>query len=343
MLVSRIKTLSFKRDFFKTATKWQKMCFDMEMSLDDMSSNVYREINELTTKHITDGEISTFGSKVTEIYNKIKEKKQRGESYGLPSVFEKLNEYFQYEDTELVICEARMKKGKSWLAMIEGLHKAMNGVPTFIQDSEMSDENFYIRVLSYLSGYSTYKIKNEILTDEEEEKISEINEYISNLPLFHNYDPYITKEKFYSICAQKKSEIGLKFIVWDYIKCDDSIIGASERSAYMSGITNFLKNVIAGDLKMSVLAFCQLNRNNEVAESDGIEKYCSVAMKWEEKTEAEIVEDGVECGTHKLTVKLNRLGKQHMGEKDYIDMKFCTGRPGIEEAQQHASTVNPFS
>ena len=109
----------------------------------------------------------------------------------------------------------------------------------------------------------------------------------------------------------------------------------------MGGIANWLKNNIAGDLKLSVLAFAQLNRQNEVAESDGIEKYCSVAVKWEEKTNDEIIADGKECGTHKMTVKLNRLGKQHLGEGDYIDMKFLSDKAGIEEAKQHKKE-NPY-
>ena len=135
--------------------------------------------------------------------------------------------------------------------------------------------------------------------------------------------------------------MGLKFIIWDYIKCDDSILQSSERSAYMAGIANWLKNNIAGDLKMSVLAFAQLNRQNEVAESDGIEKYCSVAVKWEEKADDEIIKDGIECGTHKLKVKLNRLGLQHDREDDYIDMMFTKEKVGIVEAKQH-ERATPF-
>jgi len=342
LLVNRVVEFAFKRDFYKKANDWQRLCLDDDVHLDDMSNTVYKELNDMTTSFVTDGEITTFGSKIKDIWKKIKEKKDRGESYGLPSFFPSVNDFFTYEETELVVVEARMKKGKSWLAMIEALHKAMNGVPTFVQDSEMSDENWYVRALSYLSGIPVSRIKNSTLTKEEESKIEETNDYLEKLPLFHNFDPYITKERFYSICAQKKIEMGLKFVVWDYIKCDDSILSSSERSAYMAGVTNWLKNIIAGDLRMSVLAFCQLNRSNEVAESDGIEKYCSVAVKWEEKSNEEIISDGKECGTHKLTVKLNRLGKQHMGESDYIDMMFTTGRVGIKEAKQHIEST-PFN
>lgn len=335
LLVNRVVALSFKRDFYKHTVNWKTLCFDDTVSLEDMSNCVYQQLNSLTTSYITDGEIATFGSKVKNLWKHIKEKKERKEAFGLPSFFPSLNHYFTYEETELIIMEARMKQGKSWLAMMEALHKAMNGVPTFVQDSEMSDESWYVRVISYLSQIPIHRIKNETLSEEEIRTIEQTNDYIETLPLFHNFDPYITKERFYSICAQKKIEMGLKFVVWDYIKCNDSILNSAERSAYMAGITNWLKNIIAGDLKLSVLAFAQLNRQNEVAESDGIEKHCSVAVKWEEKTKEEMLIDGRECGTHKFTVKLNRLGKQHVGDNDYIDMMFLQETIGIVEAKRH--------
>lgn len=341
LLVKKVVGLAFKRELYKTVDKWQRSCIRDDAQLDEISHTIYRDLDKLTATFVTDGEITTFGSKVNDIWQKIKDKKERGELYGLPSFFPTLNEYLSYEETELIVIESRMKKGKSWLAMIEAYDKAKNGVPTLVQDSEMSDENWYIRLVSYISGISTKRIKDEKLTAEEEKLIERTNKHIETLPLFHNFDPYITKEKFYSICAQKKIDVGLKFIVWDYIKCDDAILNSAERSAYMAGITNWLKNIIAGDLKMSVLAFAQLNRNNEVAESDGIEKYCSSAVRWVEKTNDEIIRDGKECGTHKMIVKLNRLGKQHMGDDEYIDMMFTQSRVGIIEARQH-NTLTPY-
>lgn len=109
----------------------------------------------------------------------------------------------------------------------------------------------------------------------------------------------------------------------------------------MAGRTNFLKNKISGELNLPVLAFAQLNRTGEVAESDGIERNTSVSVKWEKKTPDEIAEDGPECGMNKMTVKLNRIGKCHMGEKEYIDMMFLRDRAGIVEAKQHVE-VSPY-
>lgn len=341
LLVDRVVSLSFKREMFKTVSRWQRLCQDENVSLDDLNIKVYKDLNGLTSKYVTGGEITTLGSKAKSLWESIREKKERGEMYGLPSFFPSLAPFFSYEDGELVVLEARMGTGKSFICMMEALHKAMNGVPTFVQDSEMTDENWYIRVLSYLTGIDTKRIKNETLTEEESVRIDKANECLETVPLFHNYDPYITKERFYSICSQKKIEAGLKFVVWDYIKADDTILDPAERSSYLGGMTNFLKNVIAGDLNIPVLAFCQLNRVGQVAESDGIERYCSVALKWERKTEEEITNDGKECGNYKLIVKKNRLGREHIGEGEYIDMMKFADRICITEAKQHKE-ANPF-
>ena len=270
-----------------------------------------------------------------EIWQDTLERKERGESYGLPSFFPHWNEYYTYENSELVVISSRMKNGKSWLALIEAIHKAQNGVPTMIIDTEMSDSNWFFRAVAYLSGIRESRIKNVDLTAEEQSIVEEKIKYLKTLPIYHIFDPLISNEKVYSLVAQKQIECQLGFLIYDYLKPDDNLVDASKRSAELGAKTNFLKNRVAGGLNIPVLAFAQLNRNNEVADSDYIERYASVSVRWEKKTPDELIEDGPECGTHKMTVKLNRLGKCHMGEGDYIDMGFLGDKPGIAEAKQH--------
>jgi len=335
ILSKKVVEYAFKRSLFKKCDSWQRICENSDIELSEISSGVYRDLNNLTASFVLDRETRVIGDEIDEIYQRIKQKKERGESYGLPSCYPALNEFYSYEPSELIMFSARMKKGKSWLAMFEALHKAENGVCVLVLDTEMSDEQWYIRALSYLSGIRVKRIKNDILSDEEEQLIKECNDKLKSYNIFHVYMPVFNKEKFYSMCAQLKISAGLQFVVFDYIKSDDSLLDAAARSAYMGGMTNFLKNTIAGELNLSVLAFCQLNRSGEVAESDAIERYCSTMCKWEEKTPEEIERDGRECGTHKITVKLNRLGIQHNGDDEYIDMMWLRDRIGIVQATQH--------
>lgn len=341
MLAERVTEMAFKRLFFVKLTEWQRMCFKQDTSLSDMNNRVYDELNSITAQFITGGDIQTIGSVVDDIWQETIERKERGESYGLPSFFPLLNEYFAYEKTELVVVSSRMKNGKSWLALIEAIHKAKNGVPVMIIDTEMSDKNWFYRSVGYLAGIDEKKVKNLDVTQEGKRRIEIAKEKLKTLPIYHVFDPLITNEQVYSMVAKKQIECGLGFVIYDYLKADDKYKEAAARSAELGEKTNFLKNRIAGGLNIPVLAFAQLNRNNEVADSDYIERYCSVSVKWEKKEGSEIYADGPECGTHKMTVKLNRIGKCHMGDKDYIDMKFIGTRPGIVEAKQH-KVENPY-
>jgi hypothetical protein len=152
----------------------------------------------------------------------------------------------------------------------------------------------------------------------------------------------MTNEKLYSICAEKQIEMGLQFVIFDYIKGSGNILDAASRSAEMAAKTDFLKNELAGNLNLSVLALCQLNRFNIVAESDGIEKNCSVSVTWREKTEEELMKDGLDCGNYILSIDLNRLGGQMDSSEDYIDMIFNGDKLLITEAKQHEKKQKPF-
>jgi len=342
MLVKIVMTLAFKREFLKQSMNWQQMCTKKDVTLEEMSGNIYNDFNSLTTKFVTDGEISTIGGNVMSTWNSIKSIKERCGTYGFPTPYESINNFFHFEDGELYIIEARMKVGKSLLSLATAVNLALQGIPVLIFDTEMPSDQFSLRLISYFSGLSGEKIKHESLTNEENIKIERAIENISKLPIYHHYAPSMTKEQMFSIVAQKKIEVGLKMVIYDYIKGADSIIDSASRSLEMGSLTNFLKNRVAGELKIPVLAFCQLSRTGVVAESDGIERYCTVACKFEEKTPEEIIRDGAECGTHKFTVKLNRLGKNHRNQNDYIDMKFLGTSIRIVEAKKHILEENPF-
>ena len=90
-----------------------------------------------------------------------------------------------------------------------------------------------------------------------------------------------------------------------------------------------------------MLAGAQLNRANQVADSDKLERYVSASMLWRDKTTEELAKDTLDCGNFALTVDLNRMGEQ-MGEDEYISFAFDGNRMRIEQAKQHDSSSNPF-
>lgn len=337
MLVNRVVELSFKRDLNKKLTECQNRCFS-DCRLNDLNTDVYNSLDGLTEKYITGEEIKTFGESTDLLWDEICNRRTDSGIYGVPSKFNIVNEYFTYEPTELVLISGRMKQGKSAFMMNEAIDKVKNNYPTLYIDTEMSDRLFFERMLANVSGVSVKEIKTGQYSEIDAAKIKTAREWIKKQPFVHIYDPNLSNESLYATCKILKRKIGLGFVVFDYIKSNatDSSVQYNELGARC----DFLKNNIAGDLELPVLAGAQINRQGQIADSDKLERYCSVSIKWEQKSSEEFLNDGEACGNYKLSIKLNRLGEQ-MSDEDYIDMKFDGARMRIAQAEQHKSS-NPF-
>ena len=340
LLVNNVVTMSFKRDLYKKTLEIQSSCFNSEADLGKLNTLVNEEINGLTEKYITSSEIELLGGKVDDLWNEICSRRTDEGIYGLPSKFSLLNEYFSYEPTELVLLKARMKRGKSMFFLNEAVHKIRNGVPTLYIDTEMSTRVFLERMLANISGVPIRKIKTGKYDSREEKLLNDARAFIKKAPFVHMYLPQVTDDEIYTIHKVLKYKIGLEFSIFDYIKMD--MISSSEQYNALGQRTNFLKNNIAGELEIAVLAGAQLNRNNQVADSDKMERYVSTSILWREKTSEEIMNDGgLDYGNYALSINLNRNGQQ-MEEDEYISMSLDGDRMRIEQAKQPVRDENPF-
>lgn len=340
LLVNNVITMSFKRDLYKKTLEIQSACFNSDADLGKLNTLVNEEINNLTERYITSSEIELFGSRVDDLWEEICNRRTEDGIYGLPSKFSILNEYFSYEPTELVLLKARMKRGKSMFFLNEAVHKIKNGVPTLYIDTEMSSRLFFERMLANISGVSMRKIKTGRYDNNEAKLLDDARNFIKQAPFVHMYLPQITDDEIYSIHKVLKYKMGLEFSIYDYIKMD--MISSSEQYNALGQRTNFLKNNIAGELNIAVLAGAQLNRNNQVADSDKMERYVSTSILWREKTAEEIANDGgLDYGNYALTINLNRNGQQ-MEDDEYISMSLDGDRMRIEQAKQPTRENNPF-
>lgn len=335
MLADNIVTLAFKRDLVKTLDKVSRSCFKNDIDLDTLSNNVYDELDNLTQKYISSTEIHTLGTEIDSIWEEICNRRSDNGVYGIPSKFNIFNDYFTYETGELVVVQAKYKRGKSVLLMNEVVHKLRNGVPTLVIDTEMQTRLYTERLISHITGIEIKRIKNGQYSKEEAQTIATCIAWLKEQPFVHIYDPQMTNEKMYSICKMLKYKIGLTFVVFDYIKSNE--ISTSDNYNILGAKCDFLKNKIAGELDLAVLSACQLNRMGEVADSDKINRYLSVGIKWDYKNQEMIAKDGMECGNTFAKIYVNRLGQQMQedDEDEYIDFVFNGDTMTIVEAEQH--------
>ena len=339
LLVNNVVTMAFKRDLSKAIEEIRGDCFDANIDLSKLNSIVNNKINKLTEQYVTSHEIQLFGDKVDSLWQEICDRRTDTGIYGIPSKFPHISNYLTYEQGELILLKARMKKGKSAFFLNEAIHKIKNGVPTLFFDTEMQDRLFYERMLANLTGIEVRRIKRGEYSYDEGQLLAKTNEWIKKQPFVHIYTPVTTDEEIYAIHKILKYKMGLEFSIFDYIK--SNILSTSENYNALGARCDFLKNNVAGELNIAILAGAQLNRGLQVADSDKLERYVSASMLWRDKTEEELENDGLDCGNFCLTIDLNRLGEQ-MNDDEYIDFKFDGNRMRIEEAEQHKKEETPF-
>lgn len=343
LLTDNIVSNSFRRDLIYTLRRLEKRCYRKNVDLDKLNVEVSDALDELTEKYIVHNEVHTLGLDIDSIWEEIVSRRNENGQSGILSKFALLNEYFTYEIGELVVLQAKYKRGKSVFLMNEVVHKLQNGIAALVVDTEMPTRLYTERLISHITGIEVKRIKNGNYDTKEAEKIKKCIEWLKQQPFVHIYDPQMTNEKLYSICKMLKYRIGLQFVVFDYIKSNET--STSDNYNILGAKCDFLKNRIAGELDLAVLSACQLGRSGEVADSDKINRYLSVGIKWDYKPEKLIQKDTMECGNTYARVYVNRLGRQMQedDEDDYIDFVFRGDIMTITESQiQHKRAKDTY-
>lgn len=336
MLTKIVIAMAYKRELYSILKSHTEICLD-ENNKD--VNNIYKLLTEnvdnLTQKYIIDDKIKPIGEKIDDLWEELC-KRRTNMGYGIPSKFPRLNDFFTYEKSEVVVVRAQRKIGKSVFMLNEAIHLIRNNIPVMYVDTEMSDLNFIPRLLANLTGININNIKSGNYSKSDEELIESAKRWLKPKPFIHIYNPTMDLKELYALTKIKKIEMNLQFLIYDYIK-------ASGENLYtkLADITNYLKNDIAGQLDIAVLAGAQENRAGDIGDSFKIEQYASTIMSLRPKTEEEIMTDGTECGNYCINVVANRNG-ENMDESDYIDLVFKKNIAVIEQAKRQHKKENPF-
>jgi replicative DNA helicase len=214
------------------------------------------------------------------------------------------------------------------------------GTPTVYFDTVMADRLFFERMLANVSNVNLKTLKSGTYTKEEFDRIQQAKQWIKEQPFVHIYDPQFTNDKIYATCNILMYKMGLQFVCFDYIKGNDT--DAFALSNKLGQVTDVLKNEIAGDLGMCVLAACQLNKQNEISSSDKIAMYASTIVMWRYKTSSEIKEDGgLDYGNIYTRIYLNRNGAMQ-DDDEWMNLKFDGDTQTIVDCKQNERPDQPF-
>jgi replicative DNA helicase len=231
----------------------------------------------------------------------------------------------------LMVIAARKKMGKSTFITNIGCHVAYNlEVPTLYIDTELSFSEWQTRALAKMSKVKERDVKQGGWSPQQLMAIEDAKRRMSRGKIFHKYMPGYSVEKVVALCKKYKIKENIGLIIFDYIKEPDlsSTDGSRKEHQLLGDITTKLKD-LAGILDIPVLTAVQLNRANDIADSDRIARYGDIIAMWGPRTEDEKEMAGrSECGNYKIHIQDTRRGgstcKEGIGYwffKQYLDIK----------------------
>ena len=212
---------------------------------------------------------------------------------GLPIMtgFPDLDEYLGgLQRADLVILGARPSMGKSSLAVNMAVNAAKSGQTCGVFNLEMTREQLAMRILASEAEIDSHRLRLGLYTHFEEARIIDSIGRLSDLPVFIDDTPYQGMVEMRGKARRLALERGLDLLVVDYLQLvqGKQRWGQSNRVQEITEISRELK-VLAGDLKVALIACSQLNRmvenrpNNrprlsDLRDSGSIEQDADVVM-----------------------------------------------------------------
>lgn len=111
LLARKVISLAFKRESYIKLTEMAKSVLETKEEINELNYRLQTDLVRFANNYIVDTNVQKIGDKVDDIYSEIEEDRNGG-FFGLPSKFKRLNEYFTYEKTELVVIGGRAKSGR---------------------------------------------------------------------------------------------------------------------------------------------------------------------------------------------------------------------------------------
>lgn len=219
--------------------------------------------------------------------------------------------------TLTVIC-ARPKHGKSTFLSSIAAHVAYSlSKPVLYIDTEMSFEEWRTRVMAMLSGVPERRIKHGGFNDDEYNRIAKAAAIIKKGKLFHEFLPGYNVDKIVSLYKKYKHKEDIGLALFDYIKAPQGSDFQNKKEYQIIGdVTTALKD-LAGILKIPFIAANQINRQDDIADSDRILRYADVIAFFKRRSEEELqaLEEKYrpfhgDYGTYRLWIKESRRGGQ---------------------------------
>lgn len=209
--------------------------------------------------------------------------------------------------------------GKTTLALQISEYIARKGLHIGFISLEMAETQLIQKIVSRISRVNGYKLRAGNLEDNDFIKIAEVCEDISELP-FHIISQVRTIQEIEVKARQLKNKGELDLLIIDYLQLIKNSNKFGNREQEVADISRTLK-LLSLELKIPIIALCQLNRNAnkmeptlaDLRESGAIEQDAdNVIFLYQEEGQEE----------DKSPIVIAKVAKQRGGDVGRVKLRF---------------------
>ena len=265
-----VSEASIKRTTIQKLTKLAQDGYDSKVEAFDYVDLVEKEVFELSKRRKVDSFKPISVVSKTVLTNTEQNSSRTDEVVGLDTGFGCLNKYTQgFQPGQLIILAARPAMGKSAMAMnlavrVARANKGGHGTVA-IFSLEMSAEQLVERMIACDSNIRLNNIKSgRIGTKNDWTRFNTACNNLGQLNLYFDDSSDASISSIRAKCRKLASDVGLDFIVIDYLQLieSDSANSRATQQERVSKISRSLK-LMARELSVPVLALSQLSREVE--------------------------------------------------------------------------------
>jgi replicative DNA helicase len=181
---------------------------------------------------------------------------------GQPTGFRQLDEWTRgFHPGNLIVLGGRPGEGKSALALQLAIRVARD-VPVAFFSMEMSRDEIQTRALAQEARVNHHAMMQGKLPPDEDARVARARDRLNDLPLAIDDTAALSPFQIRSKARKLQAQHGLGFVVVDYLQLLQRPRTAQSREESVAENTWALK-MLAGELKVPVLALSQLNRASQ--------------------------------------------------------------------------------
>jgi replicative DNA helicase len=310
--IDAILTASFNRRLYNVALQLYNLSVsngtpDNPLTVDKKLSEAQQQIYGLMQSTVRQKDVPTLGHSIQDTISGLLTDDDSVKGISIAQYMPRFDDLIKrMQPGRVVLLSSEEKVGKTTLCLdlawtLAGLMK----IPVAYADSEMTEAELHMRLLSKVTGYSQHQLQDANFAREHEEELRKVGQYIAQAPIYRFDCSTMSEYEVEATVKLLQVKHGIRALLWDYPK----VVGNStERlDKALGNKIAVAKNRIANDC--GIWVFCPMQRNADtgrIADSKEPNRYADMVLKFDRVTPEEQEKINNLLATHKLTIEVAR-------------------------------------